>query len=405
MPVYRKIVQISDNSWMPKVGFSLSGEDMALLGTQFLVSDPRSLPNLLRSVPDEAAVETVEFAYQVNAPLTRRDLWVRCCECECDRKHKNGVVLRLVGGARVTVGRDCGREEHSLDVDQLLKEFDIRRHRARLLRQTITMLGVAPAIHDFLRRMRADSSVAASHTIRQEIARKLPELSRRLRGALDGMIKGKVKVRNLEAERQRDERLERKLESLAVRKGLSRDAADTDQALLGELVASGDKDASKEPINRLKERDVHRFRGPGFFAFLPQAAFAAERLEQRLRACFAELEGKESKAVTGRRIEIIRKDFFKVLDDAEKLHGDIAAALAFVEPANVAGIVRMTNKFYRADDPKVVEWEGGFLRKASAREDTSVEVSLPAFELATSALGKARDTVINAYSGDGTVPS
>jgi len=390
-----------DVSWTTRIGFSLSAEDRGLLGTQFHVSDPRRLPKLLRSIPDGLEVEAVEFAYRIDATDQERERWIRCCECGRDRNHKHGVVLRFDGGMRATVGRDCGREEHSLDFDLLIKEFDGRMDRARLLRQILAALEQSPAVMAFLRRMRADPAIAAAHIARREIAARLPELSSRLQGARNGVITGKSKVRDLDTERQWDDRLERKLEAAARRKGLSRDDGAVDRDLLAELAAGGDADASKKPIHKLEDRRVHSFDGQGFYSLLPQAGFRAERLEQRLQACFGELRGKESAAVADRRMAMIRKEFFAVLDEALKLHGEVVAALTFAEPGNLAAIVRAHNRFYRDGDARTATCDGRALSKLSSPGTTVVDLALPAFTLATGSLDTARERVMDAFGEDG----
>src|SRR5260370_24270400 len=104
-----------------------------------------------------------------------------------------------------------------------------------------------------------------------ELARKLPEFSRRLQAATSGQISANIRVRDFDAEKRRDARLDQKLEALARRRSRRRGEPGVEGELLAELTAAGDKDASKQPIEKLETKVFHTFRGYEVYTVLPRS--------------------------------------------------------------------------------------------------------------------------------------
>lgn len=383
-------------SWADRFQFSISPTDRALLETRFSVHNPRLLPNLRKDIPADLNVEGVEFAYHVQASQTERHLWIRCCECERDHNHRRGLILRFADQSRATLGRDCGREKHSLDFDRLIDEFEGRMARGRLVRQAVSMLEQAPIVYNHLRRLRGEPTISSCLRVRNELARKLPEFSQRLEAATDGRVSAKVRVRDYDAERQRDARLDQKLEALARRRSRAREEPGVDRELLAELVAAGDSDASKEPIEKLETRVVHAFRGHEFFTVLPRYAYAAEILETQLLGVFSAFRGKASAQVTDRAIQSARTKFLSAVSATIKLIEQVEAAFSFTDTGNMEGIVRALNRFWKASDARRVALVGNVLYRANALDQPLVDIRLPPFGLNASMLRRIDNLIMDA---------
>jgi hypothetical protein len=357
------------------VRLTISPRDQALLSTLFYISNPARLPDLRTTIPapDEVAVDKVEGIYEIAAGQAERHKWVRCCECRHDHNHKRGFVLKFSDGTRATVGRDCAREDHSLDFDTYMKAFEGRRSRARRLRQIVMAVQVIQQTANHLRLLREDPALLAALRIRYELEARLPDLYRRLHASSDGIIKGGRPTRDLEEEKRRDERLESKLEAIARRKNVGREDPGTDQALLEELRASGDPDASKEPIMVIRPVELVRYVGAGFLTLLPDCRRTAARLEADLFHALNPLNGKGTAEISDMQLDAIRRQFTRTLDAAAKLCREIVSALRFVEQSNVAGIVRAANRFStKTGAGKLAVSEGRITRDTPTR----VEVSL-----------------------------
>lgn len=385
-------------SWANRFQFSVSPTDRALLETQFYVSDPRLLPNLRKDIPTEATVEAVEFAYHVQAGRTERHRWIRCCECERDHNHRRGLILRFSDQTRATLGRDCGREKHNLDFDKLINEFEGRMARGNLVRQALSMLDQAPIVYSHLRRLRGEPTITSCLRMKDELARKLPEISRRLEAASGGRVSAKVRVRDYDAEKQRDARLDQKLEALARRTSRQRGEQGVDGELLTELVAAGDRDASKQPIEKLETRVFHTFRGHEFYEILPRYGHVAEILETQLLEAFSAFRGKATDQVTDRAIQSTRTKFLSVVAATIKLTEQIEAAFTFADTGNMEGIVRALNRFWKADDPRRVSLGDGVLFRANALDKPLIDTKLPPFGMNARMLRRIDRLVLDSHA-------
>ena len=367
----------------------VSSADAALLGTVFQIADPSRLRNLRTCIPASSVVEIdkVEGAYEVLAGRAERHRWIRCCECGTDRNHKHGFVLRFADGTRATVGRDCARDEHSLDFEGYLAAFKDRRNRARRLRQLAAAVAIAPETARHLRALRDDPAVLAALRIGRNLETRLPDLFRRLAASPDGVIHGPATVRDLVQEGLRDERLDRKLDAAARRQGRDRGERGVDQALLDGLSAAGDADASKEPIMSKGRVEVGRYSGAGFLTALPSARSAAARLEADLLGAIGALNGKETSSMSDAQMEGARRSVAKALDDALVLCGNVERALAFVEPVNLGAVVRASNKFKGAAG-KLAIVGSRIARETPVRVE--VDLTLPPVGVPRDALERAR---------------
>lgn len=390
---------LTATEWSDRFAFSISPEDRKILSTQFYVSNPQELANLRPDIPPNLEIEAVEFAYDVQVPWDERHRWIRCCECARDHNHRRGFVLRFVDHTRATVGRDCGREKHSLDYDRRIQDFEGHMTRARLLRQTLVMLKEGPLVIDHLKRLRADSAIMAARGLRGAIMAKLPDFGRRLEAATNGRIEGKVAVRDFDAEKSRDERLDAKLEAEARRLGRNRNEPGVDQELLSILIAAGDRDASKDPILKLRTRVVHTFVGHEFFDVLPRLGVQAELIESKLLEAFSAIRGKASDKLSKQQIESVRKRFLAATDEAITLTSDAEAAFRFLAPENIMAVVRAVNRFTKPDDNRQVSYIDGLLIRTHAPNAPLVSMELAPFALSSSVLARVREKVMDAYSG------
>lgn len=351
-----------------------------------------------QDIPMDLAVEEVEFAYDVHASERDRHLWIRCCECRRNHNHRRGLVLRFVDGSLATLGRNCGKTKHKLDYDERIQEFESRLKRAHLLRQALGMLEQAPVVDGHLTLIRRDPTVAACEAARSEMMTRLPHFTRRLQQAEGGQLMGQLPVRDYEAEKARDTRLERKLENKAREIGFNRNDRGVDRLLLEELVAEGDRDASKQPIIKTERRTFHTFGGHGFFTVIPRAPDRCRLLGAQLLEAFNGLRCRTSAEVSDVVIQAAVKKFSAVLTEAIKLTDEIEAATTFLQPGNVAGAVRAVNRFWKEGDDRRVALVGTTLCREKAQDEPIIDITLPPLGLNTVALAKARDAVLDAQA-------
>ena len=373
--------------------FSLSLSDAALLETAFQIADPKVLCNVRPFIPpvSELAIDKVEGTYEVAAHPSERHLWVRCCECRRDQNHKRGFVLLFVDGTRATVGKDCAKVEHSLEFDDYLKTFETQRDRALEIKRILLAFDLLPSLARSLRRAHDDPGVLAAMRLRYELKEHLPDFFRYLEKSPDGRILGNQMRRDIEAENYRDDRLDRKLNDLARRRGLSRGDADSEQALFQELRASGDSVASKEPLWVVEEAEIGRFAGSGLISKLQHSRAELLRIADGLEASLKSMSGRASDTVTDAQMVSARQKFLKQVDAALVCYEAIAGAMAFAEAANVENVVRIINSF--KDVAKLVVREGHIARLAS--NQAQVAFTLPGLSFSPAGFEDAKRRIQN----------
>jgi hypothetical protein len=392
------LITLPETSWARRFGFSLSKDDRELLDTEFHVQNPATLPNLRQDIPKDVPIEEVEFAYHVYASERERHLWIRCCECHRNHNHRRGLVLRFVDGSRATLGRNCGKTKHKLDHDERIVDFERRLNRARLLRQALGMLEQAPIVDGHLNLIRTDRTVAACEAARFKMMAHLTHFTRRLDQADGGRLSALLSVRDFMAEKRRDERLDRKLEIKARQIGFDRNDRDVDQLLFEELVAEGDKDASKKPIMKTERRTFHTFAGHGFFTVIPRAPNRCRLLGTQLVEAFNAMRCRTSSEVGEAVIQSAVKKFGAVLTEAIQLTTEIEAAAGFLQAGNISGVVRAVNRFWKEGDDRRAVLIGTTLCRETAPDQPIIDITLPPLGLNTVALTKARDAVLDAQA-------
>ncbi len=351
--------------------FSLSLSDAVLLETAFQIADPKALSNVRSLIPplSEVAIDKVEGTYEVSAQPWERNLWIRCCECGRDQNHKKGFVLRFVDGSRATVGKDCARVEHSLEFDDYLKTFETRRDRALEIRRFLLAVDLLPSLARSLRRAHDDPGILAALRLRHELESRFPDFFAHLAKSSQGRIIGPQRRRDIESEKLRDDRLDRKLDDLARRRGLSRGNADSEQALFQELRASGNSDTSKEPLWIVEKAEIGRFAGSGLITKISQLRADLLRIADGLEASLKSMKGRSSDTVTDAQMVAVRQKFLWQIDAALLCHKEIARAMSFAEAANVENVVRILNSF--KDVAKLIVRDGRIARVASNQAEVA----------------------------------
>ena len=382
-------------SWAQRIGFSLSTEDVTLLGATFRVQNPRSLPNMREDIPIGSRIAEVEFAYEILAPSTRRDMWIRCCECGRNNNHRSGVVVRLDDGSRATVGRDCGSTKHSVDFESLITAFDEGKNRSRVMRQVLEMLEQLPLIQEYLKAIKEDKTLKALLQASAAMASGASAFCVKLACSTGGRIVATTRERDFGAEGVRDGRLDRKLDALARRIGMSRQDRDTDKVLYAQLLAEGDRDASKEPLLKNVEREIHRFAGHEFFSVLPDAQRRCSDRSRELVVAFQPLRDGQSSNFTTKKLEQIRATFLGVLEDSEELIQQIEAAVMFFDHQNFSRVVDVVSGLWRSEDSRRVILVDGVLRSEATGADI-VDTRLPPLGLNVEPFRKARAVVEDA---------
>lgn len=329
---------------MALVGLRLSPDDQTLLEATLAIEDPAELGEMVKTIPPGAEVEEVVTCYHVEARDGERERWVRCCACAVDHKHKRGFVVKIKGGDLATVGLTCGKTKHHLEYKEQFEAFERRLVRRRVLERLLAAYRRHADLVAALDAMQRDAGLRGLAELRHDLERRFPDFVRKLRHYPDGRLMAKYKVRDYEAERARDDRLDRKLEQLSRRRGVSRDERGADQRLLAELAAERDPDASKEQLTKLERREAARYAGASYvtrFADLPGRLI---KLRHRALHTLDEVDGKETAALTTKNLERVLNRVVSVVDDALSYQQEVADAVRFLDVANLSTIVRYVNR-------------------------------------------------------------
>jgi hypothetical protein len=97
-------------------------------------------------------------------------------------------------------------------------------------------------------------------------------------------------------------------------------------------------------------------------------------------------------------IESARKRFFAAMDAAVALTGEDEAALSFITPGNLAGVVRALNRASMADDPRQVTLADGVLYRTHAPDVPPVDTRVLLLALSSASLARTREVVLDARS-------
>lgn len=118
----------------------LSERDKLLLVRKFDVPQPEALSGLVERLPDNVAMPTILFRYDVtpDGGMRKKDArqFVSCAHCHAAR-HWRGFVLELAEGPLALIGEDCGEEQFGIDFRRVESDFHTARNRQGDLQRLI----------------------------------------------------------------------------------------------------------------------------------------------------------------------------------------------------------------------------------------------------------------------------
>lgn len=325
------------------------------------------------------SVVRVEWTYNISeAPPPLNEQWADCAACRKRHNHKRGFVVLLSDEQFATVGFHCGQTKHDLEYREHLAVFEERRKRHRTLRRVIAAFSYFVELATANTKCRVDAGYRTLIDRRRMFPQSFAALWKLLSEHPDGVLYGTVLERNYDAERARDSRYDTKLTELARRLGLSRDNRDHEAQLVAEL--AGDPDTSKEPIMQSVRRATGQYQGASFISRLSRTQEQLADIYYRALHALDDIDGKNTATLTTARLDSAAKRFAQIARDQIKLQEDLAAAVAFLDPANLMAIVRWINQSTRWRDQA-----GGLTVRSGALHlgKASMSLALPPLQLAT----------------------
>lgn len=316
--------------------------DQQLLGATFEALDPAALQDLLEELPGNDEIPSVEFAYDTKH---RTGLKIRCVHCRYPN-HFCGFVLKFSNGARILVGKDCGKKIYGVDFTHMQKEFESAKDRAYYLRRRHTILSSAAGFLHALDQLVAHASLKQFREIRRSYMREMPQLARMTFEACtngEGGMFVDEKVRDLEAEAKREEQAEiaqQRLDKISK----------TEKRKLNKLKA--------RPIYRVIPKRIGTIKGLPFFRTgesPPNERFGILRRE--LSALIASLE---IESLSTPRLISLQADLSKRISEVLAVFDSLASLPDAFEVGNLLLIAQWATA--RATDGSSYSAESGALR-------------------------------------------
>jgi len=349
--------------------------------------DPEELPKLLDRVRPGAG-NTLEFEYIYNrGSTTPKSRLVHCAHCG-RRHHYRGYVLQYDDGARVLIGKDCGRDSYGLSFHQKEADFGQQMSRARVLAQLERITAVLPAataeMSQLLRGNWCDSALSLGRQLRM----RFPKLCERLQTASNGRLMAPERIHDAEAEAREDSRIDREIARRARAAGYE----DQDEyARQNRSEIDADESLRKKAIYKTELREFVRLRG---YRYLSISAGDPKR---RLANTVSNLD-KDARRLVGLRtdpmsldelraeIKTVRHSFITLINILEGLkEGEV-----FFELANVKRLADWTKRLGTGEGSYTVENGALVLRIPSGRLYLLHLTSTPAPNLpAIGELGRA----------------
>ena len=177
--------------------------DEQLRAAQLEIDDPMSLPNLRSGPPDQALTPEIVGEYH----LADAELGVRCCHCPTKQKHQNGFAITNATGNVYLIGSTCGPTHYNLSFTQAKRQHSERVKRKNILTRIDLICACAQLIKDACSRILASDGLREVDLRRIALKRASGDAFFRLKAhVINGSpLTQSVRVRDYEAERQRDE--------------------------------------------------------------------------------------------------------------------------------------------------------------------------------------------------------
>lgn len=323
------------NVWVVPV--TMTSDDHSIIETVYAIDNPRKLPDLLPLVPSDSEVVDVEAVYDVTAPTKAH--YIDCAACNRKRNHTHGFVVRFANGKRATIGRTCADKRHQLEYERYLSAFDDKRSRVRHLREVLAMHETSCDFRACLDQLKV-TDIITLRELRKNFRANYWDIATELAKYPDGKIYGLVRKRNLDAERARDQRREKKIRELANQ--LNKKEDDIDQNTIRSHF-SGDKDFKRSPIYMDVNEPVANYIGTGFVSGLPHFEEHIFNIIGRAENALSLVSGKLSCDLSIQCMKSATRRYRQCIEDTIAMAQSLEEAHLFVSARNLSAIARHFN--------------------------------------------------------------
>lgn len=341
----------------------ISAEDLALLNEQFSIDHPSEIPDLVKRIGPDDRVIDLQWTYFVRAKEGEREKWVSCAACGKRRNHLHGFVVILEGKRCATVGRNCGETKHSLTYQEHIDRFDSRKLRADRLRALIRAFDGIDPVSAYLDSLPDGDFMRTLIDLRLQFSGTFAHLFKYLNGFPNGIIRGNVQIVDDDAMRERDGRLDRKLDDLARRTGIRRDAPGNERHLLTRL--GGDPDASKERLFKRETQEILRLKGKEFLFDLTQIRGMLRHARAELRATLISLSTKSSADLSTKQLLAAVSGIQQQVQNAIDLVTSLNRAAEFLATSSLQELVRTANRIPALKSAGIFSVSGTSLNQGS----------------------------------------
>lgn len=177
--------------------------DQSLRARTFTVKEPEKLENLLKTIPPEAGLPVIEYAYDVTPAKGKPRSLVYCAHCH-HPTHFRGYVVKWGNGCRCLVGKDCGARNYGADFHLIEKAFrEERRRNVHLLRLDALIYSL-PSVLRAISEIASAPALADFDTVRERMQSEAPTMWSALEAAAEtGELVVEELVRDIRAEERR----------------------------------------------------------------------------------------------------------------------------------------------------------------------------------------------------------
>lgn len=150
--------------------------DAELLSIPWYIDDPRTLPNIQESIPDDLG----EFQIEIEYKRDPADSPVRCAHCPHHTQHWHGFVLKGADGRRFLLGSHCGPKAYGADYRVASNARTRKKQRYEALIKWLRIRDALPDIADALADLEKDASFRAVRRARAKLQRFAPSMLGRI---------------------------------------------------------------------------------------------------------------------------------------------------------------------------------------------------------------------------------
>lgn len=178
--------------------------DEQLSAARLQIDDPLATARLSLEKPSADLTPTIVGEYHISKDHPR--LW--CCHCQGHRHH-NGFVITNEGGFNYLIGSKCGPDHYGLSFSFAQRDHKAKVQRKGVLERLAAICTAADAVNASIREILHSDGLRLVDQKREELRRASDSAFSALAVSVrtGSMLYEMVQVRDLEAERRRDEQL------------------------------------------------------------------------------------------------------------------------------------------------------------------------------------------------------